>query len=648
MSTSLFDRTIIQFVHDIKRNVPFETGQELDFIMSLPVLDRIAALKVRVANKFQPVLRYSMWAQLLAFYSKFQGNATHTTLISDDDRKRAAFDKFQAANKKAAEMNHYFAEEFHYLGNDVFATVINEASVVLYNWFDRCGLAEGPTLSDINDGLRPGPGSSLGTVWEDFYHKVGTSPLTATSPSIMKLWRICSTFSKLAYETERNRFTVHGHHDNYQTDSLFGTVPKNFEIDRMICTEASLNMMFQKSLANQLNVVLSSIDLDPTKQPDINRSLAMLGSLYGTYCTIDLVSASDTICVELVRRLFVYLGRWMEWFELLRSDYMVVPFMGNFRMKLECMSTMGNGFTFPLQTLIFAALVQAVHNVSGNPDSNKNGKSYAVFGDDIIVRNHMYNLTKGVLNKCGFTVNEKKSFHTGHFRESCGHDWLDGYPVRPVYCENISTVQERISLINRLIRWSTYTGIQIQSTIAHLINTIPKEERYLVPPWENDDSGIHMPGTIALEHKRITCLQSRHIREIVGAVNPGSVIYKCYEVIPTRILLVDKVPTIKSVWTFYGHSLTPNVSYWSCKPQKGVTDRLKAMVNEPAAMLSFLGGYLRDGAIGIRSMTIRYKSDVFGIAPGWSAPIDSARFNGWNGTSVAWEATASLYLSSIK
>lgn len=648
MSTSLFDRTIIQFVHDLKRSNSFETGQELDFIMSLPVLDRIAALKVRVANKFQPVLSYIMWAQLLAFYSKFQGNAAHTALISDGDRESAAYLKFLSANDTAGRMNKYFAEEFHYLGDDVFATVINEASTVLYNWFDRCGMAEGPTLSDINDGLRPGPGSSLGAVGEDFYHKVGTSPLTATKPEIMKLWSICSTFSKLAYETETNRFKVHGHHDNYQTDSLFGTVPKNFEIDRMICTEASLNMMFQKSLAEQLNVVLRSINLDPTMQPDINRVLAMLGSQYGTYCTIDLVSASDTICVELVRRLFIYLGRWMEWFELLRSEYMDVPFLEHTRIKLECMSTMGNGFTFPLQTLIFAALVQAIHNVSGNPDSNKDGKSYAVFGDDIIVRNHMYNLTKGVLNKCGFTVNEKKSFHVGHFRESCGHDWLDGYPVRPVYCEDLSTVQERISLINRLIRWSTYTGIQIKFTISHLINTIPKEERYLVPPWENDDSGIHTPEAIALNHKRVTCLQTSHIRKIVGAVNPGTVIYKCYEVIPTRFLLVDKIPTVRSVWTFHGHSLTPNVSYWSCNPQRGVTDRLKATVNEPAAMLSFLGGYLRDGALGMRSMVTRYKSDVFGIAPGWSCPIDTARFNGWNGTSVAWEATASQYLTSIK
>jgi hypothetical protein len=95
---------------------------------------------------------------------------------------------------------------------------------------------------------------------------------------------------------------------------------------------------------------------------------------------------------------------------------------------------MGNGFCFPLETLIFASLAYAVGVETGDRD-------FSVYGDDIIVRQRSALYLIEILNYCGFRVNKDKTFVFGPFKESCGADWFNGVDVRAYYIDEIPRKQ---------------------------------------------------------------------------------------------------------------------------------------------------------------------------------------------------------------
>jgi len=96
------------------------------------------------------------------------------------------------------------------------------------------------------------------------------------------------------------------------------------------------------------------------------------------------------------------------------------------RERLEKFSSMGNGFTFPLESLIFWALASAASD-----------DIVTVYGDDIICAVKDVELIIKVLEACGFAINKGKSFWSGPFRESCGSDYYRGIDVRPVYVKTV-------------------------------------------------------------------------------------------------------------------------------------------------------------------------------------------------------------------
>jgi hypothetical protein len=91
----------------------------------------------------------------------------------------------------------------------------------------------------------------------------------------------------------------------------------------------------------------------------------------------------------------------------------------------------------------------------------------------------------------GMKVNAEKSFFEGPFRESCGADYFNGFPVRGVYCKKLSTLQDRVSLVNRLNRWSYETGQPVPRTVSFLLTEVPRNR--VVPLFEADDCGVQVP-----------------------------------------------------------------------------------------------------------------------------------------------------------
>jgi hypothetical protein len=106
---------------------------------------------------------------------------------------------------------------------------------------------------------------------------------------------------------------------------------------------------------------------------------------------------------------------------------------------------MGNGFTFPLETLIFFSLAQACCE-------SEDYEKVSVYGDDIIVPVYAVPLLTKVLTSCGFLVNASKSFSSGPFRESCGKDYLLGTDVRPCYIKDALSGQSCFVLHNFYMR----------------------------------------------------------------------------------------------------------------------------------------------------------------------------------------------------
>lgn len=222
------------------------------------------------------------------------------------------------------------------------------------------------------------------------------------------------------------------------------TVPKNYKTDRTIAIEPDMNMYVQKGLGGLMRRRLrrAGIDLDDQTR---NQRLALVGSFAGTLATIDMSMASDTISHEIVRQLLP-----PDWYEALgqcRSPVGVLP--SGEVISYQKFSSMGNGYTFELETLIFYGLCLAVADLLGEKDHR-----VAVYGDDIIVPTAMVPKLLELLKYSGFTPNIKKTHVSGPFRESCGKHYFLGHDVTPFYVKRpVRVLTDLFLLHNQIYRW---------------------------------------------------------------------------------------------------------------------------------------------------------------------------------------------------
>lgn len=267
--------------------------------------------------------------------------------------------------------------------------------------------------------------------------------------------------------------------------SRLTTVPKNEDTERTIAIEPSGNMALQLAAGRVLEDALRMLGLDIRDQQSKNKLLALRGSIDGSLATIDLKSASDMILIELVRLLMP-----REWFLLLmaiRCHEMEVP--GHGWVSLNMMSTMGNGFTFPLMTLLLTALIYAYRAQRGGPTLWVDWKVTGVFGDDIIVRSCEFQGVCDMLTAAGLVVNTDKSYSDGPFRESCGGDYYKGHDVTPVYVKSVETDSDVYVVINQLLEWSAKNSKLLHRSIT-LARSYLRGKVHLVPEWHGPESGV--------------------------------------------------------------------------------------------------------------------------------------------------------------
>ncbi len=230
---------------------------------------------------------------------------------------------------------------------------------------------------------------------------------------------------------------------NLVKGNVMFTVPKTSQIDRCAAKEPDYNMFVQKAIGDYIRVCLKRKGINLNDQT-LNQRLARQGSLYNDLATIDLSSASDSISTQLVLLLLPE-----EWFNLLDDVRSKVTYIDGQPHVNYMFSSMGNAFTFELESLIFWALTRACAFLT-----HTRGK-ISVYGDDIICPVGLKDAVLSTFEFCGFRINLKKSFFEGSFRESCGKHWDKGVDVTPFYVKKVPVdVTDWCLLLNSLRKWA--------------------------------------------------------------------------------------------------------------------------------------------------------------------------------------------------
>lgn len=455
------------------------------------------------------------------------------------------------------------------------------------------------TIDQIFESGRNGPGASLGANGADFYSKLFSSKLTATSFEVYYQYAERCTKVPIWGQAEFSRLMAYGLPE-IVSESRVTFVKKDSTQSRSICTEPSLNMFFQLGLGEILTARLRSFfGIDLRRQPQRNVRLARIGSINGSVVTIDLESASDSFSRCLA---FDILPGWF--FNLLEEYRTPYTKIKGQQVALNMVSTMGNGFTFPLQTMLFASVVRAVASSMrihlGRASSRKS--KWGVFGDDIICPTEMSDRVVRLLSLIGFRVNREKSYteRYGRFRESCGGDFYMGHNVRGVYIKTLQTPQSRYVAINLLNEWSAKWKIPLPLAIGYLQDSV----RHLaVPPFAPIDSGIRIPHNLTMNRYGLWYSQSG-----------GSFLYRYYEAwVPTIRVLEDRVVLPRSVFQLR-----------------------RRMFNPDGLLMAFIGGHIQNSKIPVslkQGERPRYRMKI-GRAPFWGPSIQQVHshapgFWGW-------------------
>jgi hypothetical protein len=262
-------------------------------------------------------------------------------------------------------------------------------------------------------------------------------------------------------------------------------VPKTALIDRSIAIEPGMNIYAQLGLGAIIRARLKRAGLD-LDNADPNRGLAKLGSIKGTVATIDLSSASDTLAREVVRELLP--DGWYAALDWVRSKSGTYVPKGSdpVNIRYEKFSSMGNGYTFELESMIFYALAFECTRLCHADTSLVRS-----FGDDITVPTEVVPLLEEVLSFCGFTVNLAKSYTQGSFRESCGMDFFSGVNIRPFYLKegSLDSVSSLYRLANGLRRVAFRRNLgfgcdrKLRPVWTYVVERIPSAFRdFVIPP----------------------------------------------------------------------------------------------------------------------------------------------------------------------
>lgn len=427
-------------------------------------------------------------------------------------RTAAAFHKWQVAEDMCASTNRRFED----------GSFFTEGSPLVLRALARAQQLVAACLGDVftYDALslyKFGPGVALGDFADGRttpYYKLGAVPITATSGAIPFLRLIiarnptwwCAVYST-AHKADLTVIPPHSVRLKWlkENSTLLFTevdcntlafVPKDSRTERPIAIEPAGNIVLQLGLDRFIRARMRTTWNVNLNSQAVNASLAQVGSVgYGwlSPCTMDLSSASDCVAMSLVK--YLVPPQWYAYMCDIRTSatagkQLAAPH------QLAKISSMGNGFTFALESLLFYAMTRAATEVAGSDT-----RICYVHGDDIIVPRAAALLLKEVLTHAGFAVNEDKTFIVGEFRESCGKDFLRGTDIRPLYLkEPVKDAQGIFRMLNGIRRKAldlNHDGLL--RSYRTLLGFLDRRHASLIGPTTDSDTHIHTTFDLAYE-----------------------------------------------------------------------------------------------------------------------------------------------------
>jgi len=407
------------------------------------------------------------------------------------DRERVAWDRLLSTEAHGAEVNERFRS---------YATVSpHESDLACMRAFIRYVLGDEPCMERIYSKCNYGPGANVGVHGDatNFLRKILAEDWTVTADCINHAFRAmgrCVPLSELlfrrgghyqrfycvdgdvALQEFRRRLKLVAH-------NKITFVYKDATTDRLIGIEPLLNGYVQKGIDLEMRDLLSRVGFDLHSQTR-NSQYARFGSeddwRADGFVTLDLKDASNSVFLEPVRTLLP-----PAWTDLLMETRSPAGNSKFGSLNYEFIASMGNGFCFPLETLLIAAACHAAG--CGSPR-----KDYVVYGDDIVVRKNYVPRVIELLSLLGFQLNQRKSFTKGPFRESCGADWYLGRDVRPHTLDTSFDNLEAVFKFLNQVQRNDFTRVFFEGVDFKFFHT-PAPLQLVRPYPGPDDAAVTVP-----------------------------------------------------------------------------------------------------------------------------------------------------------
>lgn len=446
-------------------------------------------------------------SQFVALVSKYQFSREETPVF--DPEAKAILD-FQAAERRNRRLNIVFAA--HGVRNTQrhwSVQLVRNEFIRVLGWtpsyeriYDQCDFSNGASV--LTSGSTTALPFKLG----------GEGKISGSKEAFahfkLALWRHAQ-YKELLLDARNGSTCFDRKEFDRALESLFEeadynilcVVPKKAKSGRTIAKEPEIQNYLQKGVDNEMrHLLVSKLGLDLSDQ-SINQLMAFEGSVtdLDPYVTIDVKGASNSVLTEAIRS--VTPPRWYKLLDQLRSHYYKIQGSDNLH-RYEMFCSMGNGFCFPLETLLFAAIVKAAHKHVGAK------LDFRCYGDDIICRQSVALVVIEALLAFGFRVNRDKTHIFGPFRESCGANWYDGQDVTPGYYKERVTTREGIYALHNTMVHRPEVAAVVRA-FAHRPHLVPNLPRYA---WVTNQACL-VEGDVALAGAHV-----RYCRETQRLVYP--------------------------------------------------------------------------------------------------------------------------------
>lgn len=311
--------------------------------------------------------------------------------------------------------------------------------------------------------------------------------------------------------------------------------------------------------------------LDIRRLQEVHKVRAKIASRNRKHVTLDLRKASEGFRSDHINRMVP-----RAWYTVAKEGRIASAVVDGDKCYNTSFMAMGLGFTFPLQTLLFYAIISAV-----SMEFVGHNRGITVYGDDCIYPSNIHRYVLWALRECQLEVNVDKTFHDCYFRESCGGDYYHGVDVRPYAPEIASSELSKgrrgemtlYKILNGLLlRWDEQ---EIPATVKYLKELIA--QRYgrilIVPPSFPDSAGFKSntpyPGLDGFPYARVYggCLTSKYLFEFLGE-SPEHRPVRCVFPYYWNQLRINF--TGDTQWSPWDQQPLETLSWRRCKPRKFV------------------------------------------------------------------------------